>query len=428
MTALAGPGPVFATLARLFARIAAMAVNLPAPQFLHAVPGVALGVAQAAIKTAGRDDLLVFALDHGAQVAGVFTRNAFCAAPVTLCRQRLGRANDIRALLVNAGNANAATGQGGMDDAIATCTTVAAELGCAPEAVLPFSTGVIGQRLPVARMQAAIPGAVAAARPDGWLDAMRAIMTTDTVPKGATRKVSTSRGEITVTGIAKGVGMICPDMATMLAFIATDAGLDQAATDAALRSAVGESFNCVTVDGDTSTNDACVLIASGASGALIDTTHPDYTVVLEAITAVCTQLAQAVVRDGEGATKFITIEVGGAQSENEARQVAYSVAHSPLVKTAMFASDANWGRIAMAIGKAGVEHLDPSTVSIALDEVMLIEHGQPHPDYREERGSAVVARDEFSIRIGLGRGTAGARIWTCDFSYDYVRINAEYRT
>jgi glutamate N-acetyltransferase/amino-acid N-acetyltransferase len=295
--------------------------------------------------------------------------------------------------------------------------------------VLPFSTGVIGQRLPVARMQAAIPGAVAAAHPDGWRDAMRAILTTDTVPKGATRKVRTSQGEITVTGIAKGVGMICPDMATMLAFVATDARLTQTATESALRGAAGVSFNCVTVDGDTSTNDACMLIASGQTGDTeIDTQHADYPLVLGAITEVCTQLAQAVVRDGEGATKFISIEVGGARTEAEARQVAYSVAHSPLVKTAMFASDANWGRIAMAIGKAGVENLDQASVSIALDDVQLIERGQPHPAYREELGSAVVAKEEFSIRIGLGRGDAGARIWTCDFSYDYVRINAEYRT
>lgn len=405
-----------------------MAVKLSVPEFLHSVPGVRLGVAEAAIKKPGRHDLLVMTLAPGTRAAGVFTRNAFCAAPVTVCRERLGRGDDIRALLINAGNANAATGQGGIDDAHATCAAVAEALGCAPQAVLPFSTGVIGQRLPVARMQAAIPGAVATARPDGWLDAMRAIMTTDTVPKGATRKVRTSQGEITVTGIAKGVGMICPDMATMLAFIATDAGLDQAAADAALRSAVGVSFNCLTVDGDTSTNDACMLVATGVTGAPINTAHADYAPVQAAITEVCTELAQAVVRDGEGATKFITIEVGGATSESEARQVAYSVAHSPLVKTAMFASDANWGRIAMAIGKAGVAGLDQSTVSIALDEVQLIERGQPHPDYREERGSAVVAKEEFSIRIGLGRGDAGARIWTCDFSYDYVKINAEYRT
>ncbi|MGQ0530753.1 MAG: bifunctional glutamate N-acetyltransferase/amino-acid acetyltransferase ArgJ [Panacagrimonas sp.] len=406
-----------------------MAVNLVVPEFLHAVPGVRLGVAEAAIKKAGRKDLLVIALDPDARVAGVFTRNAFCAAPVQVCRERLAAGSDIRALLINAGNANAATGQGGIDDARLTTAAVAEVLGCAVDAVLPFSTGVIGQRLPVDRMSAAVPNAVNAATPAGWLDAMRAIMTTDTVPKGATRKVATSQGEITVTGIAKGVGMICPDMATMLAFIATDARLTPAATQAALRSAVNLSFNCVTVDGDTSTNDSCVLIASGKTGTRdIGVEDADYTLVLGAITEVCTQLAQAVVRDGEGATKFISIEVDGAKTDAEARQVAYSVAHSPLVKTAMFASDANWGRIAMAIGKAGVEHLDQGSVSIALDDVQLIVGGQPHPAYREEHGSAVVAKDEFSIRIGLGRGVARARVWTCDFSYDYVKINAEYRT
>lgn len=406
-----------------------MAVNLRIPDVLHPVPGLRLGAAEAAIKKPGRKDLLVIALDPGTRVAGVFTRNAFCAAPVMLCRERLAAGTGIRALLINAGNANAATGQGGIDDAQLTTAAVGTALGCPPEAVLPFSTGVIGQRLPVERMRAAVPAALQAATPDGWLDAMRAIMTTDTVPKGATRRVQTAQGEITVTGIAKGVGMICPDMATMLAFIATDARLTQAATESALRSAVSVSFNCVTVDGDTSTNDSCVLIATGKTGAEdITPQHADYARVLAAITGVCTELAQAVVRDGEGATKFISIEVGGATSEAEARLVAYSVAHSPLVKTAMFASDANWGRIAMAIGKAGVENLDQGSVSIALDEVQLIEHGQPHPSYREELGAAVVAKDEFSIRIGLGRGSASARVWTCDFSYDYVKINAEYRT
>lgn len=406
-----------------------MAVNLSVPEILHPVAGVRLGVAEAAIKKPGRKDLLVIALDPGATVAGVFTRNAFCAAPVELCRERLAAGHPIRALLVNAGNANAATGRGGIDDARATTAALARELGCAPDAVLPFSTGVIGQRLPVDRMTAAVPVALGAASASGWLEAMRAIMTTDTVPKGATRRVATAQGEVTVTGIAKGVGMICPDMATMLAFIATDARLSPAATDQALRTAANQSFNCVTVDGDTSTNDSCVLVATGkVGGDEITPQHTDYARVLDAITTVCTELAQAVVRDGEGATKFITIEVGGAGSEAEARRVAYSVAHSPLVKTAMFASDANWGRIAMAIGKAGVPGLDQRSVSIALDAVPLIEGGQPHPDYREERGAAVVAQAEFSIRIGLGRGSASARVWTCDFSYDYVKINAEYRT
>ncbi|MGQ0622429.1 MAG: bifunctional glutamate N-acetyltransferase/amino-acid acetyltransferase ArgJ [Panacagrimonas sp.] len=408
-----------------------MAVNLSVPDVLHPVPGLRLGVAEAAIKKPGRKDLVVIAIDPGAQVAGVFTRNAFSAAPVTICRERLAGGVPIRALLINAGNANAATGSDGITDARLTTESVARALDCAADSVLPFSTGVIGQRLPVDRMCAAVPAAVAvaAATADGWFAAMHAIMTTDTVPKGATRRVPTSQGSITVTGIAKGVGMICPDMATLLAFVATDAKLSAEATSQALHEAVGRSFNCVTVDGDTSTNDSCVLIATGRSGSgEIDPSHPDYAAVRDAIGAVCTELAQAIVRDGEGATKFITIEVSGALSQTEARQVAYSVAHSPLVKTAMFASDANWGRIVMAIGKAGVEGLIPDTVSIALDDVQLLVGGQPHPEYREARGAAVVAQSEFTVRIGLGRGDAAVRVWTCDFSYDYVKINAEYRT
>lgn len=406
-----------------------MAVNLNIPAVLHPVAGARLGVAEAAIKRPGRKDLLLVELAPGSRVAGVFTRNAFCAAPVQLCRESLQNNHDVRALLINAGNANAATGSGGLADARATQQAVARVLGCEPQQVLPFSTGVIGQRLPVDRMTAAVPRAQAALRVDGWPDAMRAIMTTDTVPKGATRRVSTSQGEVTVTGIAKGVGMICPDMATLLAFVGTDARLSTTAVKAALLHAVGRSFNCVTVDGDTSTNDSCVLFATAQVGTRdIETGDPDYAVVLAALIEVCEELAQAIVRDGEGATKFITIEVGGALDEAEARQVAYSVAHSPLVKTAMFASDANWGRIVMAIGKAGVQGLDPACVSVGLDEVVLIERGEPHPDYREERGAAVVAQSEFTIRIGLGRGSAAARLWTCDFSYDYVKINAEYRT
>lgn len=407
-----------------------MAVNLEVPKVLHAVAGARLGVAEAAIKKPGRKDLLVIALDAGTRVAGVFTRNAFAAAPVQVCREVLAdTAVQVRALLVNAGNANAATGQGGLDDARATAAAVGAALGCEAQQVLPFSTGVIGQRLPLPRMVAAVPKAVADLRADGWADAMHAIMTTDTVPKGATRKIQTSQGEVTVTGIAKGVGMIHPDMATMLAYVGTDARLSAAATRSALHSAVSRSFNCVTVDGDTSTNDSCILFATAKVGTVdIDEQHADYARVAAAIEEVCRELAHAVVRDGEGATKFITIEVGGASSEAEARQVALSIAHSPLVKTAMFASDANWGRIAMAIGKAGVEGLDAGKVSIAMDEVELIRGGQPHPDYREELGAAVVAKPEFTLRIGLGRGVASATVWTCDFSYDYVKINAEYRT
>jgi len=406
-----------------------MAVNLKAPETLLPVAGVRLGVAEAAIKKPGRKDLLLVELAPGSRVAGVFTRNAFAAAPVQLCRERLSATAEMRALLVNAGNANAATGSGGLADARDSTAAVAQALGCAAQQVLPFSTGVIGQRLPVQRMLTAVPLAVANLRADAWQDAARAIMTTDTVPKGASRRVQTAQGTVTVTGIAKGVGMIYPDMATLLSFVATDARLTPEATRECLRRAVEVSFNSVTVDGDTSTNDSCVLCATAQAGSQdIDPQHADFGVVAEAVTAVCIELAQAIARDGEGATRFITIEVGGAASVAEARRVGYSIAHSPLVKTAMFAGDANWGRIIMAIGKAGVEGLDPAGVALALDQVPLIERGEPHPAYHEELGAAVVAKSEFTIRVSLGRGAEQARLWTCDFSYDYVKINAEYRT
>ncbi|EIT72177.1 MULTISPECIES: bifunctional glutamate N-acetyltransferase/amino-acid acetyltransferase ArgJ [Hydrocarboniphaga] len=405
-----------------------MAVAYQAPESLPAVAGVRLGVAEAAIKKPGRRDLLVIELAPGTRVAGVFTQNSFAAAPVLLCREVLASGTAVRALVVNSGNANAATGQGGLDDARAVSAAVAAAIGCEAGQVLPFSTGVIGQRLPVERMVAAAPKAVADLSADGWIAAMLAIMTTDTVGKGASRKVATSQGEVTVTGIAKGVGMIHPNMATMLGYVGTDARLSQAATEQALKTAVSRSFNCVTVDGDTSTNDSCVLFATGQVGTReIETGDADYALVAEAIEAVCRELAHAIVRDGEGATKFVTIEVSQARSEAEARQVALAVAHSPLVKTALFASDANWGRIVMAVGKSGVA-VDPAKVDLWLDEVCLLRGGQPHPDYREERGSAVVAQPEFAIRIALGSGDASATVWTCDFSYDYVKINAEYRT
>ena len=406
-----------------------MAVNLEAPEFLHALAGVRLGVAEAAIKKPGRKDVLVVEFSAGTQVAGVFTQNAFAAAPVLICREILARSNPVRALLINSGNANAATGKKGIADAQAVCAEVARELGCASEQVLPFSTGVIGQQLPLARFTAAVPAAVKNLRADGWLDAMHAIMTTDTVPKGATRQISTSQGLVTVTGVAKGVGMIHPDMATLLAFVGTDANLTVQATRTALQQAVGKTFNCVTVDGDTSTNDSCVLFATGkVGGAAVDESHPDFAAIARTIQDVCRELAQAVVRDGEGATKFISIEVRDAKTEAEARQVALSIAHSPLVKTAMFASDANWGRIAMAIGKSGIVGLEANRVSVALDNVPLIDSGEPDPGYSEEKGAAVVSKAEFSIRVRLGRGDSQATVWTCDFSYDYVKINAEYRT
>ena len=406
-----------------------MPVNYQEPTALLAVAGVRLGVAEAAIKKPGKKDLLVIALDEGSRIGGVFTQNAFAAAPVQLCRERLAQQRPVRALLVNSGNANAATGAVGLAAARATSAAVAAALGVEAYSVLPFSTGVIGQQLPVDRMVAAAPAAVAALSPDGWLLAMRAIMTTDTVGKGASRTVHTSQGVVTVTGIAKGVGMIHPNMATMLAYIATDACLSAQATQQLIADVAGRTFNCVTIDGDTSTNDACVLMATAKVGTIeIDTQHADYELIAAVIEAVCLQLAHAIVRDGEGATKFITVAVGGARTVAEARAVALSVAHSPLVKTALFASDANWGRLAMAIGKAGVEGLDVAGVTISLDDVAVIAGGQPHADYQEDMGAAVVAKPEFTIGIGLGRGTAATTMWTCDFSYDYVKINAEYRT
>ena len=406
-----------------------MPVNYAEPTSLLPVAGVRLGVAEAAIKKPGRKDLLVIALDEGSRVGGVFTQNAFAAAPVLLCRQRLASTKPLRALLVNSGNANAATGSGGLAAAGETSAAVAAALGTAADSVLPFSTGVIGQQLPVARMVAAAPAAVADLRADGWLAAMRAIMTTDTVGKGASRTVETSQGVVTVTGIAKGVGMIHPNMATMLGFIGTDARLTTAATQALIADVAERTFNCVTVDGDTSTNDSCVLFATAKVGGQdVDAQHADYPLIAAAIEEVCRELAHAIVRDGEGATKFITIEVGGARTAVEARAVALSIAHSPLVKTAMFASDANWGRLAMAIGKAGVEGLEVAGVSITLDAVRVIEAGQPHSEYNEALGTAVVSKPEFTIGVGLGRGKASTTVWTCDFSYDYVKINAEYRT
>lgn len=406
-----------------------MAVNLHAPEFLHPVAGVRLGTAEAAIKKPGRQDLLLIELAPGSRVAGTFTRNAFCAAPVQLCRESLQRGAAVRALLINSGNANAGTGAAGLADARSTQAAVAAALGCAPEQVLPFSTGVIGQRLPAERIAAAVPAAVNALQADGWLAAAAAIMTTDTVMKGATRRVATSQGEVTVTGIAKGAGMICPDMATLLAFVATDARLSTAATQQCLQSAVQHSFNCVTIDGDTSTNDSCVLIASAQLGGdEIDVGHADYAVIQSAVRSVCEELAQAIARDGEGATRLITIDVGGARDEAEARLAAYALAHSPLFKTAAFAGDANWGRILAAIGRSGIAALDVSRIDIDIDDVALLRGGEPDAGYTEARGAAVFARPEYTVAIRLGRGDAAVRIWTCDFSYDYVRINAEYRT
>jgi glutamate N-acetyltransferase/amino-acid N-acetyltransferase len=334
-----------------------------------------------------------------------------------------------RYLLINTGCANAGTGEQGLADAEACCQTLAYLIGCAPHEVLPFSTGVIGEPLPVNRIQAGIPDALARLSPDGWAEAALGIMTTDTVPKGASRQVEALGETLTVTGIAKGAGMICPNLATMLAFIATDASVPHILLQRCLKEAVAESFNRITVDGDTSTNDACVLLATGQGTLRIDSMdHPAYPVLLRAISGMCTELAQAIVRDGEGATKFIAIEVHKGSSLQECAAVAYTVAHSPLVKTAFFAGDPNWGRILAAVGRAGLADLDVGRVCVYLDEVCIVRNGARAPEYQESRGQAVMGRPEITVRIDLGRGAYSARVWTCDLSYDYVRINAEYRT
>ncbi len=371
----------------------------------------------------------MFALPPGSACAAVFTRNAFRAAPVTLARHHLGSVAP-RYLLINAGNANAGTGKRGLEDARASCEALAVLAGCQPEEILPFSTGVIGEHLPVDRIAAALPAILTRLDPAGWPRAARAIMTTDTVPKLVSRQFELRGQTATVTGIAKGAGMICPDMATMLAFIATDVVIAPALLQVCLQKAVEPSFNAITIDGDTSTNDACVLVATGELGnpLMEDADAPDFASLQSAVDAVCLELATAIVRDGEGATKLVTVQVEEAIDASEARRVAYTIAHSPLVKTALFASDPNWGRILAAVGRAGLADLDLERVRIHLGEVLIVAHGGRAPDYTEEAGAAVMAESEILIRVSLGRGEARTRVLTCDFSYDYVRINAEYRS
>jgi glutamate N-acetyltransferase/amino-acid N-acetyltransferase len=406
-----------------------MAVNLtpPDPASLHPVAGVDLGVAMAGVRKANRRDLLLIRLGPGSTAAGVFTRNRFCAAPVVLAKRHLAAGGELRALVVNTGNANAGTGEDGLARGAAVCEAVARSLGCAAQQVLPFSTGVIMEPLPAERIVAGIPAALADLRPDNWLAAAEAIMTTDTVPKAASRRVRLGGGEVTVTGIAKGAGMIRPDMATMLGFVATDAAVSRGALEALVRKAADKSFNCITVDGDTSTNDSFVAVASGASG-VVARGRADLDTLGRAITEVAALLAQAIVRDGEGATKFITLRIEGGRSVAECRRVAYAIAHSPLVKTAFFASDPNLGRILAAIGNAGIKDLDTSRLELYLDSVLVAANGGRHPDYREEMGAAALAKPEFTVRARLHRGHAAATVWTCDLSFDYVKINAEYRT
>jgi glutamate N-acetyltransferase/amino-acid N-acetyltransferase len=395
---------------------------------MHAVRGVRWGTVSAGIKKPGRRDLVVAEIVPGAACAAVFTRNAFCAAPVLVARDHL-QSEAPRYLLINTGNANAGTGERGLSDALTCCGALAELAQCAPEQVLPFSTGVIGEPLPVERIVNGLPQALRALDATGWPDAAHGIMTTDTAPKGASVRVEIDGAEVTVSGIAKGAGMIRPDMATMLAFVATDANVTRELLQRCLDDVVQTSFNSISVDGDTSTNDACILVATrAAEHAPIEREDHRYETLRAAVRDVCEQLAQAIVRDGEGATKFITVDVVGGASVAECRQVAYTIAHSPLVKTAFFASDPNWGRILAAVGRAGVENLDLDALTIHLDDVCIVRNGGRAPEYAEQDGQRVMQQADITIRVDLGRGTWQARVWTCDFSYDYVRINAEYRT
>ncbi|AGA92322.1 glutamate N-acetyltransferase/amino-acid acetyltransferase [Thioflavicoccus mobilis 8321] len=393
------------------------------------IAGLRLAATAAGIRYRARDDLVLMALGEASRCAAVFTRNAFRAAPVLVAERHLAAATP-RYLLINAGNANAGTGERGLADALASCAAVAEGTGCQAEEVLPFSTGVIGEPLPMAPITAALPVLVARLDSAAWPAAARAIMTTDTRAKLVSRIFEVEGRTAAVTGIAKGSGMIRPDMATMLAFIATDAAVDRDLLRRCLTEAVAGTFNAITVDGDTSTNDACVLVATGALGnrEIIDPASPDYAALAEAVTAVCDALATAVVRDGEGATKLVTLLVEEAADAAEARRVADTIAHSPLVKTALFASDPNWGRILAAVGRAGLADLDIAQVRIWLGDVLIVTAGGRAPDYTEAAGRAVMAAPEITIRVALGRGRASARVLTCDLSYDYVRINAEYRT
>ena len=409
-----------------------MPVNLTSPVAAQLLPvaGVSLGVAEAGIKRADRKDVLVMQLSAGARVAGVFTTNRFCAAPVTVAKAHLAQADGIRALLVNTGNANAGTGEQGMADARASCAALAGLLGCKATQILPFSTGVIMEPLPVAKIAAGLPAAVANVTADNWFDAAQAIMTTDIVAKAISRQVIIDGVTITLTGIAKGSGMIHPNMATMLGYIATDAAISQLLLQQMVSAACDRSFNCITVDGDTSTNDALMLIATGKA-ALPEIASADsaaYAKLLVAVSEVATYLAQAIVRDGEGATKFITIQIEGGKDEAECKKIGYAIAHSPLVKTAFFASDPNLGRILAAIGYAGVTDLEVEKLRLYLDDVLVAENGGRAASYQEADGQRVMQQSDITIRVVLARGTVQATLWTCDFSYDYVKINASYRS
>ncbi|KAB8058337.1 bifunctional glutamate N-acetyltransferase/amino-acid acetyltransferase ArgJ [Janthinobacterium sp. FT14W] len=412
-----------------------MAVNSPKPVAadLKAVAGIEIGVAEAGIKKPNRKDLLVLKLAPTATVAGVFTLNRFCAAPVQISKANLAAvtagAAPIRALLVNTGNANAGTGESGLADAQASCAALAELLGCTPQQILPFSTGVILEPLPVQRLVAGLPQAVAALTSDNWFSAAEAIMTTDTQPKAGSRTVTIGGHAVTLTGISKGAGMIKPNMATMLGFLAFDATVAQPVLDQLVKQAADKSFNCITIDGDTSTNDSFMLVATGAGSLVIDSVDsPHYAALAAAVTELSTFLAQAIVRDGEGATKFMTVTVEDGRNVEECRKIAYSIAHSPLVKTAFFASDPNLGRILAAIGYAGVDDLDVGQLNLYLDDVWVAKNGGRNPDYQEQDGQRVMQQSEITIRVKLARGDATATLWTCDLSHDYVSINADYRS
>ena len=413
-----------------------MAVNFPSidPASLHPVPGVTLGWAEANLRKPNRKDVLVIAVDDGATVSGVLTMNRFCAAPVTVCREHLASARDgaapIRALLVNTGNANAGTGELGLAHARDSCAELARLLRIDAQQVLPFSTGVILEPLPIERLKAGLPQAVAQLAPAHWYEAAQAIMTTDTLPKAASRQLDIDGHTVTLTGISKGAGMIKPSMATMLGFVATDAAITQPVLDALVKDVADQSFNCITVDGDTSTNDSFIVVASARSTlpTITSTQSAAYRALRDALMQLAQTLAQLIVRDGEGATKFMTVRVEAGRSVDECRQVAYAIGHSPLVKTAFYASDPNLGRILAAIGYAGIADLDVNRIELYLDDVLVAKAGGRHPDYREEDGQRVMKQSEITIRVCLARGDAQATLWTCDLSHDYVSINADYRS
>ncbi len=408
-----------------------MAVNLaaPGPETLLPVAGVTLGIAEAGIRKSQRKDLLVIKLDDGARVAGVFTQNRMCAAPVIVTREHLATGG-IRALVVNTGNANAGTGEQGLAHARQTCADLAKLLNCKASQILPFSTGVIMEPLPVERIAAGLPACLADLRADNWFNAAQAIMTTDTIPKATSRRVAVGKAEVTITGISKGAGMIHPNMATMLGYVATDARISQALLQKIVAYAAQRTFNAITVDGDTSTNDSFMLIASARADMpeISEAASAEYAALCEGVTEVAGELARAIVRDGEGATKFITLQVEGGASEDECRKVGFAIGHSPLVKTAFFASDPNLGRILAAIGYAGIDDLDVARLDLYLDDVLVARGGGRNPAYQEADGQRVMQQSEITVRVVLNRGSSAVTMWTCDLSHDYVSINADYRS